>query len=61
MSYHTQKKPVSDMGHLKDAKEWQMMVLTISHDIAKVMIDSTPNDFFQFQEIPFDWYLNLVG
>ena len=46
------------MGHLKDAKEWQMMVLPVSQEVANIMIDA-PDDYFQLSENDL-WSLSLL-
>ena len=40
----------SDMGNLKDAKEWQMMILPVSPAIANIMIDALPEEYFQIDQ-----------
>ena len=40
----------SDMGNLKDAKEWQMMILPVSPVIANIMIDALPEEYFQIDQ-----------
>merc|ERR1712173_167377 len=37
-------------GNLKDAKEWQMIVLPISPSNAKIMIEACPEEYFEMSE-----------
>jgi len=39
-----------NMGNLKDAKEWQMMVLPVSSGIAEVMISASTEEYFELSE-----------